>query len=213
MLSRDLTIGMRTPAFAAAAGLHAGLLAGFILLWGSGVPRFPGENVYEQQRLVQAFLLTCLLPWAAVRCGPCDRGSDLTMLAVITGSRPSRLVLAQFAGLLVLLGLIVFSGIPMMLVTSQMAAVSLERVLVDSLATLALAAIAAASTLAWTHASADRFAAWIGATVSTAGVVVLAAMLPLRTVPAVLIVASIALAMACAARANTSAVYLAEDPA
>jgi hypothetical protein len=213
MMTRDLTIGLRTPAVAIVAGLHAGLLAGFLMLWGSGVPRFPGENVYEQQRLVQTWLLVCLLPWAAVRCGPCDRGSDLTMLAVITASRPSRVVMAQFAALLALLGLVVSSGIPMMLVTRQVASVPLDRVLLDAAGALALAAIAAAITIAWTHVSTDRFVAWIGATVSTAAVVAMVSMLPTPTAPAVLLVVGIVLAMVCAARANTSATYLAEDPA
>lgn len=213
MITRDLTIGLRTPAFAISAGLHAGLLAAFLMLWGSGVPRFPGENVYEQQRLIHTWLLVGLLPWAAVRCGPCDRGSALTMLAVITASRPSRVVMAQFAALLALLGLIVASGIPMMLVTRQVASVPIERVLLDTAGALALAAIAAATALAWTHVTADRFVAWIGATVSTAAVVTMVSMLPPPTAPAVLLVASVALAMACATRANTRAVYLAEDPA
>ena len=213
MITRDLTIGLRTPAFAVVTGLHAALLAGFLLLWGSGVPRFPGENVYEQQRLIQTWLLVCLLPWAAVRCGPCDRGSDLTMLAVITASRPSRVVMAQFVALLALLGFIVASGIPVMLVTRQVASIPLNRVALDTAGTLALAAIAAATALAWTHLSVDRFVAWIGATVSTAAVVAMVSMLPPPTASAVLLVTGIALAMVCAARANTTAAYLAEDPA
>lgn len=214
LLSRHLTIGMRTAAFGAVLAAHAGLLAGFLVLWEGGVPMLPGANIYAQMRLVQAILLTTLLPWTAARCASDDRGNELTMLSLITACGSSRLVLAQFAGLFILLAAVVFSGLPLLLVAGQMAAVPPLRVVVDILAALGLAAISAAVTLAWLHANADRFVAWLGATASTAAIVLAVNVsLPQLAAAGCLVVLSLGCVAASATRAGASTLYLSEDQA
>lgn len=209
MLMRDITIGVRTSAFPAVLSVHTALLAAFVVLWGGGVPALPGANVYEQQRLVQAALLACLLPWAAVRFGPRGRGDDVVLLSAITGARPSRIVLSQFAALFVLLAAVVVSGLPVMLVARQMAAVPLQTAMADLVPPLGLAALASAAALAWTLGVSDRLAAWLGAAASSVVIVVtLSALFPRGVVALFLFLVGLAGAALSASRADASRRYL-----
>ena len=213
MLARDVTIGMRTAAFAAALATHAALLAAFIVLWGGGVPTLPGANLYEQQRLVQTALLACLLPWAAARCGPGHRGDDMVLLSALAAARPSRIVRAQFAALFALLAAVGVSGLPLMLLAAQMAAVPLQTVLVDLLPVLGIAALAAAAAVVWTSGQADSLAAWLGATASSVLIVAaLAIVVPRGTGTLGLFAIGLTGTAACASRADVSRRYLSECP-
>ncbi len=214
VLVRDVTLGMRTRAFAAALGAHGVLLAAFIMLWEGGVPMLPGANVYEQQRLVQMTLLVCLLPWAAARCAPAERGDQMVLLSAIAGDRPSRIVVAQLAARMVLLAAIVLGGLPLMLLGRDLAAQPLARTLADVVPVLGLAAVAASSSLWWTLGHPDRLTAWLGATGSTAMAVTLAGwLLPGGTMAIGLVVISVAGAAVAASRADVSLRYLSERPA
>jgi hypothetical protein len=214
VLIRDMSIGMRTRAFAAALAVHVALLAAFIVLWDGGVPMLPGANVYEQQRLLQTSLLVCLLPWAAVRCAPSDRGDEMVLLSAITGDRPSRIVTAQFAARAVLLAAIALSGLPLMLVAGDLAAQPLARPLTDVVPVLALATMASCSSVWWTLGHPDRLTAWLGATASTgAAVVLVGLLLPPGTMAAGFLAISIAGAAVAASRSDASLRYLSERPA
>jgi hypothetical protein len=214
MLARDLTIGMRTRAFVMVLTAHVALLAAFVLVWSGGVPTLPGENVYEQQRLFQAVVLACLLPWAAVRCGPGDRGAGLTMLAMVTARPPAGLVRMQCAALFIMLAAAVLAGLPVMLVTGQLAAVPIAQTLVDTMPMLALAAFAATNATIWSLMHADRLAVWLGATISTAVIASIAAMsLPRDAATAVLFIVSLVGAAVAAGRADAALLYLGEDAA
>ena len=214
VLVRDTTIGMRTRAFAAALAVHAALLAAFILLWDGGVPMLPGANVYEQQRLVQGILLACLLPWAAVRCAPSDRGDEMVLLSAFAAERPSRIVTAQFAARLVLLTTVVLGGLPLMLIAHDLAAESLVRVAADLAPSLGLAVVASASSLWWTLIHPDRLVSWLGATASTIATVALVGVLfPPGMKAAGLLATGAAGVAIVAGRANLSFRYLSERPA
>ena len=214
MFVRDLTIGMRTRAFAMALAVHAALLATFIVLWDGGVPMLPGANVYQQQRLVQMIALVCLLPWAACRCAPTERGDDMVLLSAMTAERPSRIVIAQFAALVVLLAAIVLCGLPLMLVARDLAAQPLARVMADVVPVLALATVASSASLCWTLGHPDRLVAWLGATGSTAGsFALLTVVLPAGATAPGLLLLSVVAAAAAASRSNISLHYLSERPA
>ena len=211
---RDMTIALRTRAFAAALGVHAALLAAFIVLWDGGVPMLPGANLYEQQRLVQSIVLICLLPWAATRCAPSERGDAMVQLSAIAADRPSRIVTAQVVARVVLLAAIVLGGFPLMLVALDLAAQPFSRALADLVPGVGLVAVASSSSVWWTLAHPDRLTAWLGATLSTIAAVAVGGMLfPAGTVTAVLVLVSVAGAAVAASRANVSLRYLSERPA
>ena len=214
LLARDVTIGMRTRAFAAVLCVHAALLAAFILLWDGGVPMLPGANVYQQQRLVQLIVLLCLLPWAAVRCAPSARGDELVLLSAIIADRPSGIVSAQFGARLVLLAVVVLSGLPLMLLSGALAAQPVERAVADVIPALGVAAIASSASVWWTLGQAARLAAWLGAAASTAiAVAAVAMLLPAGAMAGALSLISVAGVAASASRANLSLRYLSERTA
>ena len=214
VLVRDITIGLRTRAFAAALGGHTALLAAFIALWDGGVPMLPGANVYEQQRLVQMIVLACLLPWAAARCAPSERGDAMVLLSAIAADRPSRIVTAQFAARMVLLAAIVLAGFPLMLVARDLAAQPFARALYDIVPLFGVAAMAACSSLVWTLGHPDRLTAWIGATASTmAAVVLVGVLLPAGALAGALLLISLAGLALTASRADVSLRYLSERAA
>lgn len=211
MLIRDLIIGLRTRALSMVILAHAALLTAFIVLWGGGVPMMPGDNVYEQQRLVQTGLLTFLLPWAAVRCSAAERGDAVVAVSAMTAIKPSRIVIAQAIAHFVLLTVIVLCGLPLMLVAQQMAPVPLRQPLVDSLSALGLAAVAAAAATWWTLAVSDRLGAWLAATATTiAAMTVISGSIPRAALAACLLALSAAATLACAIRADGSLRYLSE---
>ena len=211
LIARNVTIGLRTFAFGAVLFVHGALLAAFLVLWDSGVPVLPGANLYEQQRLVQTIVLLLILPWAAARCEPGERGDDLVLLSVMTAARPSRIVIGQAAALFILLGVVVLSGLPLMLIARQIAALPLRGAIVDLLPALGIAAVAAASSLAWSLGQIDRLAGWLGATASAIlATTAVAVSLPRQAVAPCLFVIGIAGVAACAARADLSFVHLTE---
>lgn len=203
LLWRELTIATRTAAFAAAVTLHPLLLVLFVLLWGDGVPLLPGDTFYAQLRLVQYAVLTCLLPWTAVRCGSGDRGDDVALLSTIAATRASWIVATQGVALIVILVVVVAAGIPLLIIGHQMDAVSSALVAEDTLAALGLAAAVAFVTLAWMQARGDRLVAWLGASTTTVLVILMAsATMPRAAVAVSLLVIGLAGIAACAARAG-----------
>ena len=212
LLLREITVGTRTRAFAAALAVHAGLLAAFVMLWSGGVPLLPGGNLYEQQRLVDAAILLGILPWVASRCGADERGDRLVMISALAATRPSRILLARFVARTCACIVVGLAGLPLMVAAQQMSAVPFGRVAFDLLPLVALALLASAASLWWSLQSRGVIVAWVCATASTALVAVGAA----RSVPGegaplvVAVLAAVAVA-SCAARADTTLRYLSEQ--
>ena len=103
LFARQLLIASRTPGLAAACCLQAGVLGAFALIWRQGVPALPGDNLYEQQRLLQWSLLSVLLPWAASRCLPASAARDLAFTAAVAATSPAR---AAASGTLAIFGVL-----------------------------------------------------------------------------------------------------------
>ena len=177
--TRELIVIAKRPALTVVICTHVGLLTVFVLMWSHGVPVLRGANIYEQQHLVQWWLLALLLPWAAARCFAPERGNGLTMMCALTALRPSSVVIAKSSSLVAALALIVFAGFPAAIAAQQMSAVSISGPLRDLLSLMGLAVLVSAITVIWVLAVRNRLGAWIGATVSTGLVLLVLSRLPL----------------------------------
>lgn len=212
ILLRDLIIALRTGGLSIAIFVHTAVLTTFIVLWGGGVPTLPGDNVYEQQRLVQTGLLTLLLPWAAIRCGAAERGDALVAVSALTAIKPSRIVIGRAAAQFLVLSVIVLCGVPMMIIAKQMSALPLRQPLFDILPALGLAAVSAAAATGWELEVSDRLGAWLAAAaVTIATVALVGGSLPRVTAAPVLFAAAVAGAVTCAGRADRVQRYLSES--
>ncbi len=208
---REVTVGTRTRAFAAALGVHAALLAAFVVLWSGGVPLLPGSNLYEQQRLVDAVILLALLPWVAARCGAEERGDGLVVMSALTATRPSRILLARFFARTCAALAVGLAGIPLMIAAQQMSAVPLGRIAIDLLPLAALAMLASAASLWGNLLSPGVILAWTFATASTALVTVWTGRaVPAPVLPLVLAMLAAVATASCMARADTTLRYLSE---
>lgn len=165
---RELTTVARTPAFAIGLGVQAALLAGFLLIWGDGMPVLPGATAYDQLLIVQSALLSVLLPWVVARCGTGDSRDDLVLLGAVTASAPSRMLLGLAAGRVVALGLVVFSAMPFWILATQMSGMTIRRAAPDIATLLSLCTAAALATTWCTLACRERLSGWLFATIFTA---------------------------------------------
>ncbi len=208
---REVTAGTRTRAFAAALGVHAALLAAFVVLWSGGVPLLPGSNLYEQQRLVDAVLLLSLLPWVVARCGADERGDRLVAISAFTATRPSRILLARFLARTSAALAVGLAGLPLMIAAQQISAVPLGSVARDLLPLTGLAMLASAASLVWSLLSSGVILAWAFATASTVLVAIWTGRSCRRPVAAIVLAAfAVAAIASCMARADTSIRYLSE---
>ncbi len=205
LLWRAAATIVRTPAYWAAAALHAVSLAAFLLVWGDGVPTIEG-SVLAQLSAMQTTVLAVLLPWTAARCD--SRSRDTTIrAAVLTGLAPSRLVLARAAGLTLGLGSCALTGLPLLLAQqiSALPAADVALVLPPLAGMVAFVAVLTA----WCDVLiGDRIAAWALAAGATLAIVAVVAP-PWRTLAFAAL--SIAGAGAMAGPADHWLRYLAEQ--
>lgn len=178
---RELIVIARKPAFTLVVCARLGLIAVFVLVWHRGVPVLAGGNLYEQQRLVDWWLLAVLLPWAAARCLAPDRGERFVVACALTALRPSSIVVAKIVAVAGALAMIVLTGFPATIVAQQISAVPLSHAFHDLMAPAGLAVLVSAATVAWVLLVRDRLAAWAGSTGSIGLVLVLSARWPLGT--------------------------------
>ena len=211
---RDLAVMVGRPSFVLAVAVHAGLLTAFVAVWGNGVPLLPGDNVYEQQRLVQWGLLAVLLPWTVARSIPHEATADQTLLAAATAVPPSRALVARIAAAFTGLCVVVAGGFPLVVLAQQISAVSPAQVVGGLVGSLSAAAVASAATVSWNLVQHDRLTAWVGATATTVGLLVGGAgLLPATAAPWLFWIAPIAAGAAAARRADVSLRCLSEEPA
>lgn len=146
LLLRELRFVAGRGALLAAALLNAAALSWFVLQWGDGVgiPNLAARGFHEQGVLIERGLLTLVLPWAAVRCLPPERGSHLVLLCASVALRPSAVMAARLAGLACGLLAIVASGLPAAILMQRMAALDLSDLLRALAGPVALTACAGA---------------------------------------------------------------------
>ena len=212
VVARELVVIARRRALMAVICAYVGLLAAFVLVWNRGLPLPAAATLYEQLRVVQWAVLATLLPWAAARCIAPDRGDSLVVACVLTGVRPSSVVLAKAVALTGALGLIVCAGVPVAIMAQQMSAVPVWWVVRDLGSLLGLSVLVSAVTMAWLLGVRGRLAGWIGAGGSTVLGLVVLFLLPIAstTIGGIVAFVGVVLTVATATWSDGACRYLSE---
>jgi hypothetical protein len=208
VVRRELLVGIRRHAVIVAAAAHLTVLGLFVTCWPGGVPALE-LGVHEQQRIVERWTLVWLLPWAAVRSAS-EQGDDLVRLCATAAQPPSRILLARWLALSLMLSLVVLAGLPAVILAQRMAAAPLGRGLLEQAPFLGLAVLAPALAQACVNACRDRLLGWTFASVVTA--IAVAAIHPLGAWATIASVAGGAgVAAVAARRADFTLRYLTEE--
>jgi hypothetical protein len=175
IMLREALVAARKPALVTTAVVCVALLALFPVAWGvRGIPTLDGASLYDQQFRLEWILALMLLPWTAARVIASERGDDLVGLSVVTAIPPSRVLLARLLAATAAVALVVGGGLPVVISTQQMSAVSVSRMIGNQFGLLAFALPVAVVTVWWMQIAADRLLGWLGAAATTLGLVVLA---------------------------------------
>ena len=165
---RDLVVIGRRRSMLAAVALYVGLLAAFLGAWSDVVrlPVLPGTNLYEQSRVIQWAIVAIILPWAICRFIAGERGERWSLASFVTGLSPSRLFTLRLLALGTFAGLLIGSGLPLVLLAQQMSSVPAIVALAD-LGSLFLFSIAATViTMSIVLIVRDVIAGWLLATIA-----------------------------------------------
>jgi hypothetical protein len=196
--------------------LHAAWLSWFLAVWSGGdVPLFPGVSIDAQLLRVQWMLMIVLLPWAATRLVPAERGDAFVRAAACLGVRPSRMLAARIVTLSASLVGVVAAGLPMAVLAQRISDAPIARVFVDQGAVAACAVASAVMVVALQQVIVSRVGVWLAATAASCGV---AALVNELALPAAIFgptaaTAAVAGAMLTAARGDVSLRYLSEQTA
>jgi len=161
LIWRELIIIGRTPSFWLAAAVYVSVLTLFVVIWGDGLPIVGAGPVWDQFSSVQLSVLLALLPWTATRCVTTRRKRDLTVLAIVTASRPSALVLARCIALSAALLVLVLTALPIAIVMQQIAAIPLSAISRALLPLLGLSLFVAVAATGFMLAFANPLPAWV----------------------------------------------------
>jgi hypothetical protein len=170
-ITRELIVVARGQ-LAAAVVFHIAVLAGFTAIWGLKLPMLTGRGIYDFVRTFEPALLTILLPWVAARCYAPDRGPALITLSALTARRPSAIVLNKIVAGAGVLALVVLTGVPPAIVAQKMSAIPLSIVVRDFGSFVAFALLASVVTTGWLLRTDNPITSWIGASATTAVVLV-----------------------------------------
>jgi hypothetical protein len=171
LIWRELIVITRTRALWVAMCAQLLVLAGFLIVWGDGVPLMT-DTLSDQFATVQVTLLLVMLPWVAARV--VGDGRTVALIAAIAACPPRRVVAARY--LAVLLALLAFaaSALPLGIVALRISAVGMWRGLLELPAVLALCTLVAAAATVSVVAGLSRFVVWVLGTVVTLLVAALA---------------------------------------
>ena len=194
LVARQLVLASRSPALAAACGFHAAVIGAFAIVWRNGMPSLPGNNVYEQQLLLQLGLLSVLLPWAAARCLPARTAHDVSATAAMAAVAPSRVAAAALLAMFAVLLVIALAGGAPVVLAQQISGVPFNRVLLDSVPLAGLAALAATSSFLLALEGTRTLPTWIAAAAVTVCVTWLAGRSPVAWLTIAFLAAVLALA-------------------
>lgn len=211
MLARELDTIARCRALGVAIVLHATLLIAFALAWGNG--RGVSAGFHDQAQAVEALMLSLLLPWTAARCMAAERGDDLVLLSAATGIRPSGIVLARAAAVVLALGVVVLSGLPVLVMAARISGAPASAAAIGETAHLALASVACGAVLVCRHRWSARATGWLVATIATALLAIACRLLSPLAAAALLTTCGVGAVWILAVRADTSLRYLAEQHA
>ena len=160
LIWRELIVICRTGPLWTAAALYVAVLFVFILVWGDGMPIAGTGGAWEQFAFVQRGVLLVILPWVAARC-PRVRGPQLTLLALATGSVPSRLAIARCVAVTAVLSIFWLLALPHVVLMRHIAALPLSAVGASLLPLLGPTMFIASVAVAATSMCRDVFRAWL----------------------------------------------------
>jgi hypothetical protein len=161
LATRELIVAARTAAVPLTSLVSLGLLTAFVLVWSPGVNVLAPMNLYEQARALHWLLLATMLPWAAVRCSPRDRGDAGVVTIAFLGVQPASAIAAKVLASSVILVAVVLTGVPGLVMAQQAAAVPMTLVFADLLPLLGLVILVAASATAAILYTSDGLRAWL----------------------------------------------------
>ena len=164
LLVREVMAMSRRRAFRAATLLYVVLLTTFALGWGDA-------QGYDGLRHIEAIALALLLPWIAARCMAAEHGDDLVMLSALLGLQPSRILTARVIALMLALGLVILSGLPIGILANRVSAGVPLDVVRSGGALFAIAIASTAAVLICRHLWADRVWSWLAATAVTTALI------------------------------------------
>ena len=202
---RDLVVIGRCRSMMVAVALYVGLLAAFLAAWSDvvQVPLLPGNNLYEQYRVMQWLTVALILPWAVCRFIAGERGERWLLASIVTGLSRSRLFTVRLIALGTFAGLLLGSALPLALLAQQMSSVPPLVAFMDlgSLVLFSIAATVISMSLALI--ARDVVAGWLVATIAILLLRVLVGVPPLAA-SAAITAAIVGIAIA-AARYSVSA--------
>jgi hypothetical protein len=163
---RDLVVIGRRRSMLVAVALYVGLLSAFLGAWKEvvRVPLLPGSNLYEQYRVIQWVMVAVILPWAVCRFIAGERGERWSLTSFVTGLSRSRLFTMRLLALGTFAGLLVGSGLPLILLAQQMSSVPATVAVADLVALFLFSIAATVITMSIVLIVRDVVAAWLLAT-------------------------------------------------
>jgi hypothetical protein len=175
LLTRELIVAARRAATPLTVCIVAALLTGFVLVWWPGVAILAPLSLYEQTRILHWMVIAAALPWVAVRSASRDHGDSFVLMAALAGAPPASVVAGKILSTFVVLALVIFAGLPPLLVAQQAAAIPFAAVVRDLVPCLGLAFLVATSSTASTLIFRDSVLSWLATTTLTAAVLIAAA--------------------------------------
>jgi hypothetical protein len=163
---RDLIVIGRRRSMLVAVALYVGLLSAFLGAWQDvpRVPLLPGSNLYEQYRLIQWVIVASILPWAVCRFMAGERGERWSLASFVTGLSRSQLFTIRLLALGTFAGLLVGSGLPLILLAQQVSSVPATVAVADLGSLLLFSMAATVITMSVVLIVRDVVAAWLLAT-------------------------------------------------
>ena len=172
LFERELIVIARTPALWLGLAAHVVIAAGFVIVWGDGLPIQGGGSVFDQFLTTQSAALAIVLPWVAVRCGAPWGRDGVVELSVAAATSPSIVVLARCLAVASGLFLVAAASLPFASIVLQVSALPLTHLLLPTLVpSFALACIAAVAATMCSVLTPHRLLAWVAATLVTVSAV------------------------------------------
>ena len=164
---RQALAAIRLPAVWIALVFYVAALALYLVVWGDGVPLAGARSPFEQFATAQSILVLVMLPWVAARCAATPHRDAVVTLAVLSARRPSGVVIGACIGLVGVACAVALTGLPLAIVSQQIADRAMADLAAAQLRMLSLSAWATVLTLAAVLVSGSRVGGWLIATVAT----------------------------------------------
>lgn len=168
---RQIVAAMRMPALWIATAIQVVALALYLLVWGDGIPVVGARSPFDQFAAAQSVLLLMVLPWVAARCAATPHRDAVARMAVLSARDASTVILGACLGLMGVVCAVAIAGLPLAIVSQQIADREPIELVATQLRVVALGACAGSLTLAAMLVSGSRLGGWLIATAAASSVV------------------------------------------